>query len=328
VVDKVIFYWSGRVPQIGQLALASALEKFPDAEVHLYLDQDEGFESSLPAEMNWVHAFARFKVLNFSLQEMLSRQGFSLYNPSRHFRERFANAVFQAFHSSKLRKRSHFTSILKTYFPHWHHNRIYGWSRSGMVSHSIRWGGVVYRDDLFKLVVHAEYPGEGLICSDLDVCFVANSESWPLESSFLSRWGHEPWGNPSVLYFHPKRERLTREFRASLDALVPASPWHFFSDERCKSYGLTVLPTDLFDPIWSEGSLSQGNSDLFFQDTEGSVSIVKEIEAQNLAVHWHNHWNTVPEAGSPFSRFMERLDVTHGDRRDLGDSSRRLDLLG
>jgi len=307
VVDKVVFYWSGRVPVIGELSLASALAKFPDAEVHLYLDQDAGFESSLPAQLNWLRDYRRFKVFQFSFQQMLSRQGFTNYDRSRHLAERIGHAAFQAFSKSKLRKRRPFTTNLKPTPRHWHHNRIFGWSRTGMVSHSILWGGPVYRDDLFKTVIGAEYPDQGLLCSDLDVYFVANSEFWPLETSFVPRWGNEQWGNPSVLFLHARRQTLGHEFRASLDEGVPASPWHFYSDERCKSYGLTVLSSDLFDPIWNVGSLSEGNSDLFFLETPVSGSIMKEIDAQNLAVHWHNHWATVPESGSPFSRFLEQL---------------------
>lgn len=307
MVDKVVFYWSGVVPWVGQLSLASALARFPSAEVHLYLDQDEQFHSALPPSLDWLRDNRRFKVVNFSFQEMLSRQGFKPYRPSRDIRERLGNLAFQVFHNSSLRKHPGVASYLRPKFTTWHHNRVYGWSRTGMVAHSIQWGGVVYRDDLFKTVIEAEFPGQAIICSDLDVYYAAEFSAWPLDASFISRWGSEPWANNSVVYLHRERHELQRAFRRSLDSSLPASPWHFFSNEKCEVYGLKILSSDLFDPIWSKTSISRGDSDLFFQDTPSAAALVAEIKSQNLAVHWHNHWAYEPEPGSPFLRLLAEL---------------------
>jgi len=310
VVQRVIFYWSGDVPAIGQLSIGSALARFPEAEVHLWLDMDAGYESQLPDEFDWVRKHSRFKLHFFSLEELVLSCGFRRYENSRDLFERAAHFVFQKFHNGKLRKKSWVRRVgpqnrlFKTFLGH--HNPIYGWFRSGSVSHSIRWGGVVYRDDLFKTIVEQQYRGQSLLCSDLDVYFAAPSNRWPFEHSFASRWGNNPWANNSVVYLQASRDKLSSEFRSSLSRGVPAVPWHFFSEGRCADYGLRILPVELFDPGWTSTSVSRGRPDLFFSATELSRAFVAEIESGNLAVHWHNQWSKKPELESPFDLLMKK----------------------
>jgi hypothetical protein len=310
VVDRVVFYWSGAVPLIGQLSIGSALARFPEAEVHLWLDTDAGYESRLPEEFDWVRKHPRFTLRFFSLEEMVISCGFRGYEPQRDLLERCGHFLFQKFHNGTLRKKSWVTRVgpqnrlFRAFLGY--HNPIYGWFRSGSVSHSIIWGGAVYRDDLFKTIIEQQYPGRSLICSDLDVYFAAHSNRWPFEHSFVSRWGDAHWANNPVVFLQASRDTLSSGFRSSLSRRVPALPWHFFSDERCADYGVRILPVELFDPGWAPTSVSAGRSDLFFSATKTSRTFVAEIESRSLAVHWHNQWSKEPDLDSPFDFLMKK----------------------
>jgi hypothetical protein len=307
MLDNVVFYWAGEVPRIAELAICSALVKFPEARVHLWLDSDQGFESRLPEGLQWVSEHVRVQIHVFSLEGILIMRGFRPFHPLRNVTERLTHLASNLF-SSRLSKSKFAARLSKTsrlvriIFGSYH--PIFGWFRPGLLVHSIRWGGRPYRSDVFRTVIEREYPGDNLLYADLDVYFAAASEEWSFDRSFTYRGG-ETWGNTAILFLHREREKLSREFDHSLVSGVPALPWHFFSDERCAKYGISVLPCDRFDPGWTSVSVSFEHSEWFLGASTVTEDFIAEIQKENLAVHWHNQWSTPPASVSPFRHFLD-----------------------
>jgi hypothetical protein len=64
----------------------------------------------------------------------------------------------------------------------------------------------------------------------------------------------------------------------------------------------------LFDPSWDRSSLLRNDVSLFFRKTAQSTAIVDELFFKGYRVnHWHNHWKTVPELGSPYQQLLEQF---------------------
>ena len=309
MVDHLVFYWSGDLPEVAELSIASALARFPEAKVEFFLDDDPGFKGSIPSSLKWLFGHPRLNLHHLPLEDYVLGCGFLPYEPSTHLFERLGNALFQIFDRSRLRKTA-FARQLSLLAP-WlrpilgHYNHIYGWFRASSVSHALQWAGPVYRDDVFKIVAELNFPGESVLCADLDVYFAKPSEQWPFEKSFTSRWGDEKWANNPVLFLGPYRNSLSQKFHMNLKRGLPAAPWHFFSDQECLNYGVTVLPVDQFDPPWSQTSVSSGSSELFMSNSELNQAFVDEIRARSLSVHWHNQWQRAPEPGSPYKVFLK-----------------------
>lgn len=225
-----MFYSAGHVPRIAELAICSALAKFPEARLHLWLDLDRGFESHLPEALQWVQTHPRVQVHTFSLGGLLIKHGFAPFHPWKNLPERVVHLAFSFFQSRVSKggltaSLSKSNKLVRKLFGSYH--PIFGWFRPGLLVHSIRWGGRPYRSDVFRVVIEREYPGENLLYADLDVYFAAPSAEWPLEESFTYRGG-ATWANTAVLFFHKDRNRLSSEFARNLAANVPALPWHFF----------------------------------------------------------------------------------------------------
>jgi hypothetical protein len=64
-----VFYWTGRLPDISLLAITSAINKTNNAKVIVFLDCDDGFESSVPNHFDWLRSHPRFKFVDFRLSE-------------------------------------------------------------------------------------------------------------------------------------------------------------------------------------------------------------------------------------------------------------------
>lgn len=310
---RIIYYWSGRLPRIAELSIASALARFPDATVELWLDKDRGFESSFPEELKWLKTIRRFNLRYFSMEEFVGKCGFSGTKNQLLSLERIRNWIFQSFHNSSLRKNPAVRGLGDSPFLRpllGYHNTIFGWFRAGLPGDTIRWAGPIYRDDLFKILIEREYPTDNVLCADLDVYFAASAESWPLQRSFTSRWGDQPWANNPVLFLHKDRLGISETFDRLLGKGVPARPWHFFSDANCATFGIEILGCDRFDPAWNPLSVLYARTELFMCKSPTSRTIVEEIDDSCLSVHWHNQWDTVPSASSPYSYFLKQCKAS------------------
>ena len=67
--DYVVFYWTGKLPETSALSILSALSHTRDSKVLVYLDSDNGFESSVPHSFNWTMGHERLTLIEFSLKE-------------------------------------------------------------------------------------------------------------------------------------------------------------------------------------------------------------------------------------------------------------------
>jgi hypothetical protein len=316
-LDHVVFYWAGQVPEISELAIASSIVQFPTSTIHLFLDTDKGFESSLPESHNWLVNHPRVVVHSFSLDEVLNKHGFPSYGKSRNPVERLCHLV-----STIFRDRLSKTRLVKRTAP-WlhplrrligHYHPIFGWFRVGSLRHSIVWGGRAYRSDVFRVVIEREFPRQSVLYSDLDVYFAAPEQDWDFRTSFSYRGG-ATWANTAILYMAKDRPQITRLFLEGLQAGLPALPWHFFTDQRCSAAGITVHPVDRFDPGWNPNSVTCGDSTLFFAESADSQEFLQEIRHNNLAVHWHNQWFTEPGPGSTFQQLLlQTRSALHGPR--------------
>ena len=316
-LDHVVFYWAGLVPEISELAIASAIVQFPKSTIHLFLETDDGFESSLPESHKRLVSHPRVVVHSFSLDEVLNQHGFPSYRKSRNPLERLCHLVFTIF-----RDRLSKTRLVKRTAPRLHalrrvighYHPLFGWFRVGFLRHSLVWGGRAYRSDVFRVIVEREFPGQSVLYSDLDVYFVAPEQDWDFRASFSYRGG-ATWANAAILYMAKDRPQITRLFLEGLQAGLPALPWHFFTDQRCSDAGITVHPCDRFDPGWSQNSVSWGDSTLFFAENLESQEFLQEIRHNNLAVHWHNQWSSEPGPGSPFQQLLIQTRSAINDSR-------------
>lgn len=304
--DHVVFYWAGLVPEVSELAIASAISQFPRSTIHLFLETDDGFESSLPDSHDWLVSHPRVVVHSFSLDEVLAKHGFPKYRKKRNPLERLSHLVFTTFRdrlskTGLVKRTAPWINPLRRLFGHYH--PLFGWFRVGMLRHSIVWGGRAYRSDVFRVIVEREFPRESVLYSDLDVYFAAPEQDWDFRTSFSYRGG-ATWANTAILYMAKERPQITSLFLEGLKAGLPALPWHFFTDKRCGEAGITVHPCDRFDPGWNPNSVSWGDSTLFFAENLQSEEFLQEIRHLNLAVHWHNQWTTEPRPGSPFQQLL------------------------
>jgi hypothetical protein len=303
----IVYYWSGKLPRVAELSIASALARFPDATVDLWLDNDPGFKSEFPKELNWLRHSERFRLKPFSMKKLLESYGFLRVKNHAVSLERGQHWLAQRFSESTLSKNPLVIKLgdsapLRPFLGHF--TAGWGWFRAGPPAHTIDWAGVIYRDDLFKILIERNYPNANVLCADLDVYFAAFQDSWPLQSSFTSRWGDESFANNPVLFFNENRPGMSEIFHKYLEKGVPARPWHFFNNENCATFGIKIFDCAQFDPGWNPSSISHGRADLFMKDSPDSKRFIEEIEGISLSVHWHNQWQSAPPPSSPYSHFL------------------------
>lgn len=322
----IVGYWSGTVPIIAQLSIASALSKFPSAEYHLFLDSEVGFEAALPIELSYLLQHPRFQIKYFSLKKLMGDFGLGSEsekpnsNLARQTRKRLGQILFRA----KLFPAA--VERLERFFGPYHN--IFGFFWVGNLLDSIKYSGKAYRSDVFRIIIESQYRGQNFLYSDLDVYFSGGPERWNFRESFTYRGG-ESWANSAVLFLKADRPELAARWRTRLERGTPALPWHFFSDENCQSDGITVLACDLFDPAWSRQSVSCGLPHLFFQNSVNAGRFLEEIRNRLWTVHWHNQWDSRLVAGAPFdvllrstlAELTSRGEIKKADVPDLvGDS--------
>lgn len=307
-LNHVVFYWAGLVPEISELAIASAVVQFPKSTIHLFLETDEGFESSLPKSHQWLVSHPRVVLHSFSLDAVLNKHGFPRYRKWRNPVGRLGHIVFMLFRdrlakTKLVKKTAPRLHALRRVIGHYH--PLFGWFRVGFLRQSIVWGGRAYRSDVFRVIIEREFKGQSVLYSDLDVYFAAPEKDWDFRTSFSYRGGGT-WANTALLYMAKDRAQITKLFLDGLNAGLPALPWHFFTDERCATAGIQVYPCDRFDPGWNVNSVSCGDSTLFFSESADSQEFLEEIRHNSLAVHWHNQWSSVPRPGSPFQQLLRQ----------------------
>jgi hypothetical protein len=311
--DHIVFYWSGHVPVIAELGIRSALNRSETSAVHLFLDSGAGVQSSLPKSLNWLQSCSRFHIHHFSLQAWLKeyeegRASNPLAEKIQPVLERWASRFLAPRSLEKLSR----YGLAKRFIGHWHPD--FGWFPSSAVDVALSEKGVTYRADVFRILIASKFPRESILYSDLDVYFATPLKRWGLNNAFLYRWGMgEQWANNAIIYYPRERARLSSFLTRELLRGTPARPWFIFSEENCRKAGIEIWDTELFEPAWTKGSVSRGDTSMFMEDTPTTSQLVDEIDCRFLAVHWHNQRGKSPPKGSPFAIFLgrERASTEH-----------------
>lgn len=165
-----------------------------------------------------------------------------------------------------------------------------------------------YRADIFRVIVPSLFPTEDVMWVDLDTCFIRDFSEWPLESSFVYRWEDQPFANNAVI-FNSRKTNLSDKIYENARATGNYRPWRLFTNTIAEKMGLAILPPMRFDPVWDETSLMRHSPALFMNASENSPAIVMQIERENLLVHWHNQWSTIPDSTSPWGLLLNRMSV-------------------
>lgn len=332
----IVFYWAGKVPIIAELSILSAVNRTERTLIHLFLDCDRDYESSLPNELSDLVKHPRIVLHSFRLSAWASRtkrhdlpfSDFSTPEPSRNRDENVSGSLkgrILSLRNFLTRKHGHFrlrvskTALLliQKYLPffptdHQFFGKIFGFHHELFE----RWGpaslrfalltsGKSYRADVFRCLAANLYPGESILYADLDVYFVSSPKTWDLSMPFIYRWEENAWGNNALLFFPANRSILRRSLNSKLFGGAPARPWFLFSEENCSRSGIRILPADKFDPMWARSTAHFGDSDAFFEKRPESRVFLAEIREKFKTVHWHNHWNVIPERGSPFAVLLD-----------------------
>jgi len=301
--DRIVFYWTGRLPEISELSILSALNKSKNSKIQIFMDTDVGFESTVSVRLEELKKYSRISFIPFSLSEWAKEvQPTAIPRATSVLRRYVAfalNVLGFPGPKARLKLAQRFINLIGYWHP------IHGWRAKTDPLYSLTFAGPEFRGDVFRLLLSGKYPGESLLYLDLDVYVSQEFRNWPLEKSF-SYWGGETWANTAVLYYQRDRlhtsEYLIERYRAGEWAV----PWFMFSDRNCHGAGIHILSTSLFDPGWTETCISYGESGLFFQAGNSAKRFIEEIDSDFLAVHWHNQWGVVPEVGSPYIELLAR----------------------
>lgn len=300
--SRIVFYWTGQLPGSSLLSIVSALNKTTSSQVAVYLDQDPGFESRVPGELAWLEQHPRFRFVNFRLSEWVNDSG--AQEPS------VALSIFRRLTVAVLNK----SIKLKTIggkLPEWalrligFWHPIFGWRAKTKPIYAIGFEGPQFRGDVFRTLLARHFRNESVLYADLDVYFSRSLRDWNLSSSFTYRGGAN-WANTAILFYHQNRDTTIRVLGQNFGLGLSPLPWFMFTDENCSEAEIEIRNHELFDPGWSETSISRGDSGLFFRESLTSQQFLKEINENLLAVHWHNQWSVIPEQGSPFSVLLIR----------------------
>jgi hypothetical protein len=299
---KIVLYWTGRLPEISILAIVSALTKTKNSKILVFLDSDDGFQSSVPTQFDWLKSHPRLEFVNFSLRDwVVSAKPISqLLSLSR-----FRRVLVAVLNSVGFLKR------IGQFIPNWAIRSIgfwhptFGWKAKTSQLYAIGYEGPQFRGDVFRLLVQDKFPGQSVLYIDADVYISKPLKLWGLSSSFSYRGG-DFWANTAILFYHSNRHQtshfLLEEFRKGGSPL----PWFMFTDTNCSKSGIEVHPADQYDPGWSVSSVSHGDAQLFFKRSASTAKFLTEVKDKFLAVHWHNQWEVTPENGSAFQILLDQ----------------------
>ena len=140
---------------------------------------------------------------------------------------------------------------------------------------------------------------------DIDFAFSRPLDWIRQQQSFVYRWERRRFAN-SALMFVKKDSPIKRGILLGLLRREgTANPWVLFSEDNCRSCSLEILSCDRLDPRWSK-THPMGPSFLFIR-TPDSRSMLRSLQTEFDAIHWHNHWDDIPEIGSPYELWIREL---------------------
>lgn len=167
------------------------------------------------------------------------------------------------------------------------------------------YGGLKFRADLVRLLILYIYGG---CWFDLDCLCLRNFD--PLFSNFkddvcVYRWQNENYPNNAIFWSLGKRsETVAKLIRFLIDKRLG---WGFqqakldFKDD----IDLLVLPCGWFDGGWLENPYNI-TFDNFFMRSDKKWDFITFF-SNCFCFHWHNRWNNIIEAGSPFGQLVAAM---------------------
>lgn len=296
--DRIVFYWTGNLPDNAELSILSALNKSTHSKIEIFLDSDDGFESFVNPRLRALETHSRINFMRFSLMawavEVKPRTISLATSLIRRYLAFTLNVIGFPHSTAGKQPNRRMTNLIGFWHP------IHGWRPKTDPLYALTFAGPEFRGDVFRVLLSKKYRRESVLYLDLDVYVSKPFTEWPLSQSF-SYWGGDTWANTAVLFYHQTRESTSNVLIQKYKDGEWAVPWFMFSEKNCRDSEIEILSTSLFDPGWTATSISRGKSDLFFQTSEYTEQFLEEIYSGFLAVHWHNQWRVSPEVGSPFS---------------------------
>lgn len=280
--------------------MASALWRSKSSRIHLYLDDDEGFESSTNPHIGWLASHPRVIIHNFKLSEWLRDAIGATRWTGPAIARRLARRVLNRWVPSRISLSLSRLTAIRHLVGHYHSH--FAWFPNMSHQHVLRSEGLAHRAGVFRILITIRIPRESVFYSGLGVYFAALFTKWDFRSPFTYKWGTETWANTAICFF-PKKKIVNPTDTLSAVRSHPALHWFLFSLENCLTFGTNVLPAGSFDPGWTTGSAGYRSNKIFFQNNEFSTAFVKEFPSaflgralaqsvanskhQKMATAWH-----------------------------------------
>lgn len=294
-------YWSGQLPAITDLHFRSFLRHHPESRYELWWDEEEDSTITVP-ELQWIKTHPRITVRPFSLNRLI---------------EQHVSARPVAHYDRWLRIRKVVSALHRKLAPQWAHGRAWNPPLFGLTykhSSTLFCGftsNKAYRSDLARCLIPLVHYPDACLYTDLDVCFTSDLTERCADTAWVYRWDHFDFANSAIMFLP------NRTWSAALvhkgNELENFLPWILFTDHICNELGITVHPTELFDPLWNAASILQGSEAKFFCPRESLALDMQTLSNEcHWAIHWHNNWKTVPAPTSIYSGLLQACQAADG----------------
>jgi hypothetical protein len=193
---------------------------------------------------------------------------------------------------------------------------------AGEVVAEYRHAPVVHRSNLFRFVVLHKHGG---LYSDLDMLFLRDLgtlvDALGTEVEWAYRWSaHMNHGNNGFMRLHAGGTTSGQLLHRGLSSRGMRSR-DVLRFEDAEEIDLLILPSAVFDPLWAHhdrrdvaASAPFDRFEELFRSPRGrdrgrpGGGSLRDFFPGAFAFHWHNHWSTPVEPGSPFARLAREFD--------------------
>jgi hypothetical protein len=291
-------YWSGQLPAVTDLHFRSFLRHHPQARYELWLDEDGASAIAAP-ELQWIRAHPRITLRSLALDRLIEQ----------HVGTR-AVARYDRF--ARLRRAA--GALHRRIAPQWARRNAWEHSQFGLTykHSSLLFEGFTrdkaYRGDLARCLIALEHYPQGCVHVDLDVCFCGDVGTLCGDKGWAYRWGTQPCASAAILFL-PNRTWSAALVRKGVE-LESFRPWILFADHVCAALGIVVHPARLFDPALDSTSLLYGDTTRFFAPRDTLALDLHALAGErHLAIHWHQHWSTVPAPTSLYAGLLKACET-------------------
>jgi len=165
---------------------------------------------------------------------------------------------------------------------------------------------LVYRGDLARCIIPVSSYDSSTLYSDLDVCFLSNLDEICKDKGFVYQWEGYDFANSALLYSPSKK--VAEQILDAGNKVECFRPWYLFTNDICRSLGLTIYPVNQFDAMWDKQSLLSDDAMKFFKKSPLAQEMVDELFQKKYIVnHWHNSWRVLPEPNSPYDLLLKKM---------------------